>query len=49
MHQGMTFIVGISNHVYNLVGNTSQVKELNHDAKTARVVRADVNYITSPR
>ncbi|KAF8810709.1 DEAD/H helicase [Phlegmacium glaucopus] len=30
-------------------GMTFIVKEVNHDAKIARVIRADVNYITSPR
>jgi len=30
-------------------GMTFIVKEVNHDAKIARVIGADVNYITSPR
>ena len=28
---------------------TSQVKEINHDEKIAKVIRTNVNYITSPR
>ena len=28
---------------------TSQVREIDHDEKIAKVIRADVNYITSPR
>lgn len=53
MHQGLTFIVCmlscyILHPTYHSL-HILQVKEISHDSRIARVVRADVNWITSPR
>lgn len=51
MHQGLTFIVYFNHYPFFSVSSASilQVKEVSHDSKVAQVIRADVNWITSPR
>ncbi|KAF9532377.1 DEAD H helicase [Crepidotus variabilis] len=49
MHQGESFIVSAISHNDSIVFKMSQIREVSHDDKIAKVERTDVNYITSPR
>ena len=44
----LSYISDSAVKVVSLIGH-DQVKEVSHDNKVAKVVRTDVNYITSPR
>jgi len=51
IHQGLTFIVSSDHSAGTRVwyNSTLKVKEVSHDLKIAKLIRADVNWITSPR
>ncbi|KAH0830257.1 P-loop containing nucleoside triphosphate hydrolase protein [Lanmaoa asiatica] len=48
MHQGLTFIVSRCGVWCLRLMKCRQVKEVSHDTKIAKLIRADVNWITSP-